>query len=118
METEGQADLTRGRRLSLDMIEQLSAGDAVWIFDAAELGAVIRLGAERVDDDYGWLADQRLTERGVGGRGGIAGPLETFRLEVHVALVYVGDSGWVFVWKPAIFVAGGCPAEHGGGDRG
>jgi hypothetical protein len=101
------------------MIKQLPAGDAVWIFDAAELGAAIRLrAAKRFDGDHGWLANQHLTERGVGGRGGITGPVETFRLEVRVALVHARDLRRVFVWKPAIFVAGGCPAEHVGGYRG
>lgn len=101
------------------MVEQLSAGDAVWIFDVTKIGAVFGLRpAKRFDADRGWLADQHLTESLVGGRGGIAGPVETFCLKVHLALVCAGDLRWVFVWESAISMEIGCPAEHDGGDRG
>mgnify|MGYP001224104730 CR=1 FL=1 len=89
-EGERQADLTGDWRLRLDMIEELAAGDAVGVFDASHLGAraVVDSGeAGGVDGDSGRLADQYTAERVVGGGGGVAGPVETFCFEMHVALI-------------------------------
>lgn len=89
-EGEGQVDLAGDWCLRFDVVEELATGDAVLVFDAAHLGVgppVERGEADGVEGDCGRLTDQHVAEMVVDGGGAVAGPVETFCLEMHVALI-------------------------------